>query len=1297
MNRTFKVVFSKVRGTMVVASEAAATPHKKAAKTVIAAAAALAMGTVMAQEWVDVPTADDGALVLEDNQSVKQEQLEGNSQFVYKRTDDTEPGGFYRVSEGESNVFDKKVWVTAEGAETRSHALHAQGQGVKLTNTGKIYIQAGTDAKSWRQKGMMAGNGAAVINAGQIVAKKAYGMTVEKNGEASHVINDVNGTITVLEEGAGIELGGASGSTAVNNGTITASSEGSAAADPWAHGVLIKAPVSGNSYKFTNNGEITANGPGASAIEVQAGDEGEVTSAEIDLIEGSQIDGVVRVDAGTKVTLNAKGTHDSFRLESSSEELSLNVRDGAEITLEDDDRTDNGALISSVVIYDGRLNASIWQQDNKFKDVTVNDGGTFNIKALNSKTSDDQAKNDRLLVAFGNNWTLNGGKLYVDGSERNDLKIKIGSAGDKGTGALTINSGNYSFGSVELGSGEGNSLTINGGTLTADTFNATYGTTTVSGGGVLASDNIEYTAGGNGTVKLSDGGTLRTSGKNIFIQSGEGEGASWGLSEFAQANFEQDGGDDEGILEITDGFTTSLDKLREAQKLLDGTTLYFSNVTLTDEEITFDENNGLTTANKEVSSNVASVDGKTTLQIGNTKNVGVGAIRVDAKTTDISIVGNNLETAGALLISGMPNGGNVITGVDSVKTLTTTGDIQLGLNAGSQGVVNADLVKADYVTVLGNFRLNDLEIGSLDVDQGAFLTINKLTGTGPASIEGGLSANVIATETTVENGGVLVIGERQAKESFVEEDGEQAGSEATQQLMLASVRTGDEPAAPTQPSEMVGQIQDVVHGAVGSVTTTNANGAAALVAAGFDSTKQAGLYIDDTIGVESTGTLFVGTGTVPEAGNGSVVLASDTFAVINVGELNGKAAFSATELRSAATIVLDNVTGLGTLTLLEGGTVDANYPASTIKTASALFDARFNEEDNKLIDIAYNKGVAGDIDSVVEGLVTNGTDVKNMNVLNALANKNNGFVGSDNKFTASGIQAAKEYLAAPVTAGTYNMAYDSMELISNALIQRNLDAKKGLGVWADVFYGSNESDSLYGDSGYSSDIYGGMLGVDFGFGEGARVGAALSIGSGDGDSEGSVSKYSTDSDFWGLSVYAGKDFGGLTFTGDMSYLWLDNDIGGSVAGASASESLDSTVFSLGVRADWKAYEGKVLQVVPHAGVRWASIDVDDYRGLSMDKMNVIEMPIGVTVKGVFETASGWQVAPEIDFTAAPQIGDTEVETIIGDVDVIDNIYNASIGVNAGTDAVRFGLSYKYGFGNDGRSNNTFNLKASYLF
>lgn len=1265
MNRTFKVVFNKARGALMVANEATSSVQKKGAKllvtTVVASAlscgvmAADVTGQVSDQQTWGEGTVLKGDVVLDSGAQVIVESEVANK-------------------DRESNITINDGAVLTVGSDKADMGLFVGGD--FNINGGEVSV-TGTEEGGQKQSGNIT-KAAATI--GGYDNFKMSGGTLNLTNARAWVGSWTSSTTGKTNFNEMVLSGG---TINLDNGGITGMSS---KVDEQPVGTTIR--LSGSNINVNGGQHNVIN---SLNIEMSAGEinVAEKTSLQIstynkDGLEwGSEYDQAPSqnfVMTGGKLTNNGSVDVDAKQ---------WSIQNATVVNNGDMDLGKTDLVIGS----GGRVETALSSDSFLAKTVTLNEGGIFHVAGLNSNAdNDEEGPKNRLLIA-GTTLNLAGGTVLL-GEDAKVFKghLKLGTSSI--AGEMNVVAGAYELDKMEFGSHADNALTIADGTLTVREFDASNGKTTVSGGGVLASENIEYTAGGNGTVKLSDGGTLRTSGKNIFIQSGEGEGASWGLSEFAQANFEQDGGDDEGILEITDGFTTSLDKLREAQKLLDGTTLYFSNVTLTDEEITFDENNGLTTANKEVTAG-ASKNGTTTLQLGSEKNVGVGAIRVDADTTVISISDSDNATAGALLISGMPNGGNVITGVDSVEKLTTTGAIQLGLNAGSQGVVNANLVKADDVTVLGNFRLNDLEISSLDVDQGAFLTLNKLTGNGPASIEGGLSANVIATETTVENGGVLVIGERQAKESSVEEGGEQAGSEATQQLMLASVRTGDEPAAPTQPSEMVGQIQDVVHGAVGSVTTTNANGAAALVAAGFDSTKQAGLYIDDTIGVESTGTLLVGTAS-PVSGNGSVILAEDTFAVINVGELAGKTVFAATELKSAATIVLDNVTGLGTLTLLEGGTVSNEYE-SEIRTASALFDAQVNEEDNKLIDIAYNKGVAGDIDSVVEGLVTNGTDVKNMNVLNALANKNNGFVGSDNKFTASGIQAAKEYLAAPVTAGTYNMAYDSMELISNALIQRNLDAKKGLGVWADVFYGSNETDSLYGDSGYSSDIYGGMLGVDFGFGEGARVGAALSIGSGDGDSEGSVSKYSTDSDFWGLSVYAGKDFGGLTFTGDMSYLWLDNDIGGSVAGASASESLDSTVFSLGVRADWKAYEGKVLQVVPHAGVRWASIDVDDYRGLSMDKMNVIEMPIGVTVKGVFETASGWQVAPEIDFTAAPQIGDTEVETIIGDVDVIDNVYNASIGVNAGTDAVRFGLSYKYGFGNDGRSNNTFNLKASYLF
>lgn len=1286
MNRTFKVVFSKVRGTMVVASEAAATPHKKAAKTVIAAAAALAMGTAMAQEWVEVPTADDGALVLEQNQSVSTEDLQKYSQFVYTRyTETKEPGGFYGVSEGDSNIFDKQVWVTAEGAETQSHALHAQGQGVKLTNTGKIYIQAGTDAKSWKQKGMIAGNGATVINAGQIVAKNAYGMTVEQSGEASHVINDVNGTITVLEQGAGIELGGASGSTAVNNGTITASSEGSAAEKPWAHGVLIKAPVSGNSYKFTNNGEITANGPGASAIEVQAGDEGEVTSAEIDLIEGSQIDGVVRVNAGTKVTLNAKGTHDSFRLESSSKELSLSVRDGAEITLEDDDRTDNGALISSVVIDDGRLNASIWQQDNKFEDVTVNDGGIFNITKLNSGGSQSQdpsaegyVPHDTLLLAYGADYTLDGGELYVAGSEFNG-NIKVGASDTSGT--LTVASGSYTYSTLEVA--KKGTVNVQGGELNVTdlAFSAgkknNEGKVTVANGGSL-NINGSLTAGGAANGALTNDGILKLDYKNFFTRE---DGAENWTKNDDNINLVKG----TGVLDLT-GITGSytLEQLEKVQGLFgdDGMQVSLSGGTL-------DLNGTSLTADKASGFYLAD-------QVGQAGED--GSFTVNDETTVGSVNFGNAESASVsgassdklLTIEG--NGADVFvfnpeSKVDAVKAT----NVQLGWSASSSGNVNVETLEVSRtLNVMGNYTAQNI---LLNADANATVT-------------GGLDVQTLSGEgTTTVDAGVLKVGLIESAVTLTKD--------AT--LVLGTV-------PPQNPNARVDVDQPQVNGKViiggasgnDNILTTNHSAGEALRGAindgkfGEGTEAFNGFYVDKTVSVGDTGYIQIGNVGQREGG---IAVGSDVVTVINMG------AFSSEDVIFDASNVAFNFEGKGYLsnlysvknvTLVNGTNEISGAFDHVFESSNAFLDVQFKDvaadpeagtSDHTDLIVSINDDVTTDagLKGALGSVLAEGANLDNQKVLAAIGSSSSGFVNENGQLTSDGVRATKEYMVAPVTAGTYNMAYDSMELISNALIQRNLDAKKGLGVWADVFYGSNETDSLYGDSGYSSDIYGGMLGVDFGFGEGARVGAALSIGSGDGDSEGSVSKYSTDSDFWGLSVYAGKDFGGLTFTGDMSYLWLDNDIGGSVAGASASESLDSTVFSLGVRADWKAYEGKVLQVVPHAGVRWASIDVDDYRGLSMDKMNVIEMPIGVTVKGVFETASGWQVAPEIDFTAAPQIGDTEVETIIGDVDVIDNVYNASIGVNAGTDAVRFGLSYKYGFGNDGRSNNTFNLKASYLF
>jgi outer membrane autotransporter protein len=1292
MNRTFKVVFSKVRGTMVVASEAAATPHKKAAKTVIAAAAALAMGTVMAQGWAE----PDGIDPTSNHYTAIEDLTQG--QYNYVQSEGTT--GFVSIStEGDHVIGGNEIWVTATGSDTQSHALHANGTGVKLTNTGKIYIQAGEDAKSWSQKGMMAGGGATVVNEGDIVAKNAYGMTVEKD-VASHIENGVNGTITVLDQGAGIELGGESGSTAVNNGKITVSdiAEGS-----WGHGVLIKADDGASTFTFTNNGEISATGTGASAIEVQAGTG---TTAEINLIEGSQIDGVVRVGEGTKVTLNAQGTHDSFILDSKSAELTIKVSDGANLTLENDDVKGNGAEISNVVIDDGRLNASIWQDDNKFKQVKVNEGGIFNIEKLNSNVTDEDPTNDKLLLAYGADYTLDGGKLYVAETEYHG-DVKVGVLGDKieqTKGSLTIAGGDYSFGNMEVGS-TGSLATTGDASLKLDSLTVyrTEGSATAS---ISVADNSELTVDNitfedsTGTLTV-EGGTLNTTTGSLLDDKG------------LKSNFTLTS----GTVGISD--TLDLSKWSAVASSFSDVTVVADEVVATtvegqQVEITEIDNDDLSTNVEGVNAVDGIVYGSAVLNVqlgeGNVADInadltGVQTVALtpnadagDAEQTlhlqdNFRILGNGTE-----VISGSNEGTTV--NVDTYKltlgstsSVSTSGGSFAGTISGTKGTLEVEG---------GVFNIGTVNVGTVNVGEVANLRVNNLSVT-TATVDGSLFAqNIQAGTVTVNNmAGFQTLAEGATLKSGVNEAAD---------VYIAK-------AAVDEQGEVVPQIQGTLNLKSDSYLTTNGtagsleravNVAQKALGDKFNLETDAVAYVDQSIVIGENGGFYFGN--VKGDNGGGVKLATNSVTVIDADHFmqSGESVFAGAGANltlggggtTNARIVLDNLLSKGTLDLTTGDIENDTDPTGYITSTNLFLELKGTVEgDPSSVVIGFNEGAVKDavVAGAIDQILSEGGNRKNQTVINAIGQQDEFLNAAGDQLNGRGEQAVKEFVAAPVTAGTYNMAYDSMELISNALIQRNLDAKKGLGVWADVFYGSNESDSLYGDSGYSSDIYGGMLGVDFGFGEGARVGAALSIGSGDGDSEGSVSKYSTDSDFWGLSVYAGKDFGGLTFTGDMSYLWLDNDIDGSVAGASASESLDSTVFSLGVRADWKAYEGKVLQVVPHAGVRWASIDVDDYRGLSMDKMNVIEMPIGVTVKGVFETASGWQVAPEIDFTAAPQIGDTEVETIIGDMDVIDNVYNASIGVNAGTDAVRFGLSYKYGFGNDGRSNNTFNLKASYLF
>lgn len=291
--------------------------------------------------------------------------------------------------------------------------------------------------------------------------------------------------------------------------------------------------------------------------------------------------------------------------------------------------------------------------------------------------------------------------------------------------------------------------------------------------------------------------------------------------------------------------------------------------------------------------------------------------------------------------------------------------------------------------------------------------------------------------------------------------------------------------------------------------------------------------------------------------------------------------------------------------------------------------------------------------------------------------------------TAEGQEAFRQATGGSATAGALNVAYDAQTQFTDSIIRHQLGEHNGYGVWADVYYTSNEAKTLYGDSGYETDIYGGVFGFDATFSCGATAGLAVTVGTGDTDTVGAL-KSSLDSDFYGVSLYASKDFAGFDAKFDLGYMTFDNDFSG------LGDAADVDAWTAGIRGDYTAYQGGVMSITPHVGMRYTHLKSDAVAFNDEASLNVLEVPVGVAFNGNFET-NGWKIVPALDFSIVPQLGDTDVDTFAGTVDVIDNLYNTTLGVAATYQNLTFGMDYRYGFGNEDRSNNSVNLKVRYRF
>ena len=844
------------------------------------------------------------------------------------------------------------------------------------------------------------------------------------------------------------------------------------------------------------------------------------------------------------------------------------------------------------------------------------------------------------VIAFNDNVATEktgSSDLYIGDHTSNDAKMKAPSVELIGNGSILFNG---SIGGVESSTLNSNAANVKIADAKnfAGTFNQKAGKTTIAGDKYFAG-NVNVTGGTlliegewTATDKTSlNQGTIVTDGKNIFVK---GDDQKWATTEGWNKLLEK-----KGILELTNtGFDYYLDDLKAAQELLNSTDVQLSlngNLIIKDtDDLTSGNVDGLSVSGVTVD---ATNNGTATFN----KDTTVGGVDFGDNTTA------KIEGEGTLTLAG--NGGDVFNVSEKAESVTAN-KLVLGKDENAKGNVNIQKLVANDLTVTGDFTANDVEAKS-------------------GIINGVLTADTLTTVNGVTVKGTLALNGKHDKDG-------KAQAEITGTVTVNGEGNG-----------------------IGILTTNRAASDRYLTNPDAEENVKNIVYVDRsmtfadgakvTIGAASpSSAMFVATQANKLA---QLTVAKDGQAVIDTSAFVGTKdmVFNNAEVdATAGEIFFVNVNKTGEIQV-------AHKVEGKVDTDSIYVDAELVENGNKgLVAFAYNKGLLADktVDARLEDLFAKGASAKEMRILTALDTPEF-FDEKKNKFTATGSKAFEQATGGNATAGVFNVAYDANAQVTDAIVRHQLAEKTYMGAWADVFYAKNEAKEMYGNSGYSADIYGGVLGFDATFSCGATGGVAIAMGKADAESEGGVFANKLDSDFWGVSVYTAKDFDGLNVKADLGYMDFSNDFSG------LGDASDASTVTFGVRGDYTAYQNGAFSVAPHFGLRYTHIDTDAVAFNDTQTMNVFEAPIGVKFAGTFET-TGWKVVPSYDFTIVPQFGDKEVEAFgtTGDVTILNGgLVNNVIGVEASKGNLSFGLNGVYGVGAHDRANTQINANIRYNF
>ena len=635
-----------------------------------------------------------------------------------------------------------------------------------------------------------------------------------------------------------------------------------------------------------------------------------------------------------------------------------------------------------------------------------------------------------------------------------------------------------------------------------------------------------------------------------------------------------------------------------------------------------------------------------------------------------------------------------------IKAATLNVDGKLDASNSTVTVTSAAQFTGDVASTVKTLIIDNATVSVGSNTAAGKLVVNSVSGNGkifadPAFVDGVSQSHSTVAVGTVSSGSTVVAGQN----SVVA-----VGFKDTAAADAAFAKTGfvlGDTTAENAPANAVNSVL-YVQG------TKDANGAHVSATGKFAATNETG------------STTYSGSGVEIKAGSLLVVDASTVDATYG-----NKEVFSgAVTVEKGAKVYLANVVNGNTIKL---GT-DAQFNGDLHFEGDLLLNEQMSGPTVtiKSADLKTLKSEFGDVAGIdaAWGMFDEGANLNN-NSKSAAFNKwlytstsSAGVVSADANGdrivdTVRLNKIAADVASLGATTGVQTMTMDAVNQMGETVADRvSLLTQRatGVNVWAAANGGMFEAKSLFDGAGYESDIYSGVLGVDYQFACNAVLGAALTIGTADTDNKNSGVKASTDSDLVGFSVYASKTFADvLGVSADIGYLTASNDVTANGYGQSWKFSQDTDAFTIGLRTEVLAEVGAV-KLVPHIGIRYTALSTDGFEAgykTEIDDQNVFQMPVGVTVSGDFQTGD-WTIAPKFDLSVVPTFGDKDADLKLGitgvnatddlAVRVIDsNPVQATLGVNATNGAWGFGLNYKLGVGSDDRMNNTFNVNVRYAF